>query len=159
MESERQTVFVLYPTPEGIVTISCPKCNLSRWVEAKSIKRASEAFSIRCRCGEIFKARVDFRKHYRKEVKLGGIYKNLRTGWQGKMTVLDLSLGGIAVKTFVEHDFQMGDSLEVNFNLDDKKTSTVTLRVEVVRIQGQYVGTQIRDEDWKKKDLGFYLMK
>jgi hypothetical protein len=128
-------------------------------MEAKSIKRASEGFSIRCRCGEIFKARVEFRKHYRKEVKLGGIYKNLQTGQQGKITVVDLSLGGIGFKTFADHDFQAGDSLEVNFNLDDKKTSTVTLKVEVIRTQDQYVATQINDEYWRKKDLGFYLMK
>jgi len=159
MESEREITFTLYPNPEGIVTISCPKCNFCRLMEAKFIKRASEGFNIRCRCGEIFKARVEFRTHYRKEVKLGGIYKNLRTGQQGKVTVVDLSLGGIGCKTFFDHDFQTGDSLEVSFNLDDKKTSTVTLKVEVVRTQDQFVATQIRDEYCGKKDLGFYLMK
>jgi hypothetical protein len=159
MESESEKVFIWYPTPQGVVTISCPKCNVCRWVEAKSIKKAKEGFVVRCRCGEVFKARVEFRKHYRKEVKLDGTFQNFRTGMQGKITVEDLSLGGIGFRTVVEHDFQMGDALEVNFNLDDKKCSAVSLRVEVQRIEAQFVGTQITDESWKMKDLGFYLMR
>jgi hypothetical protein len=159
MESESEKVFILYPTLQGIVTISCPKCNVCRQVEAKSIKKATEGFAVRCRCGEIFKARVDFRRHYRKEVKLDGTFQNFRTGMLGKMTVQDLSLGGIGFRTFVQHDFQLDDAVDVNFKLDDKKCSTVNLRVVVQRIEDQFVGTQISDESWKMKDLGFYLMK
>jgi PilZ domain len=159
MESGSETTYTFYPTSDGIVTISCPKCNVCRWVEAKSIKRASEGFRIRCKCGEIFKGRVEFREHYRKQAKLAGIYEHLGTGWKGKITVEDLSLGGIGLRTFVEHEFEIGDMLEINFNLDDKKNSAVTLKVEVRTIQDRFVGTQIRDEEWRKKDLGFYLMK
>jgi PilZ domain len=158
MESDPSSAIILYPAPEGIVTISCPKCSFTRRVEAKSIKRASEGFSIRCRCGDIFKARVEFRKHYRKMVKLIGIFLNLRSGRQGQMVVEDLSIAGVGFRTSGRHDLLTGDSLEVTFNLDDRKNSKISLCVEVKRIQDQLVGTEIKQESRGSRDLGFYLM-
>jgi uncharacterized C2H2 Zn-finger protein len=158
MEFETGKTMTLYPDREGIVMISCPKCNFSRSVAANSIKKASEGFSIRCRCGDIFKARVEFRKHYRKAIKLGGVYRNLRTGRLGQMMVEDLSLGGVGFRTAGRHELIMGDSLEVIFNLDDRKSSKITLQVEVKRIQDQFVGTEIKQESRGNRDLGFYLM-
>jgi PilZ domain len=157
MESDPSSAIILYPAPEGIVTISCPKCSFTRRVEAKSIKRASEGFSIRCRCGDIFKARVEFRKHYRKMVKLIGIFRNLRIGRQGQTVVEDLSISGVGFRTSGRHDLLMGDSLEVNFNLYDRKNSKISLRVEVKRIQDQLVGPEIEQESRGNRDLGFYL--
>jgi hypothetical protein len=158
MEPSSEKVFTLYPDPQGVVTISCPKCSFSRRVEAKSIKKATEGFSIRCRCGDIFKARVELRKHYRRAVNLNGIYRNLRTGRLGQMTVEDLSLGGVGVRTSGRHDLLTGDSLEVTFNLDDRKRSKITLEVVVKRIQDYSVGTEIKEESRGNRDLGFYLM-
>jgi hypothetical protein len=158
METESGKTLKLYPSPEGIVTIICPTCNLSRRVDRKFIKRASEGFSVRCRCGEIFKARVEFRKNYRKEVKLGGIYQNLRSGRQGQMAVEDLSLTGVGFRTLGHHDLMVGDSVEVKFILDDKKKSKISLVVEVKRIQDQRVGAEIKQEARGNRDLGFYLM-
>jgi hypothetical protein len=158
MEPEPGKAITLYPDPQGIVTISCPKCSFSRRVEAKSIKRASEDFSIRCRCGDIFKARVELRKHYRKAVKLGGVYRNHRTDRQGQMVVEDLSLAGVGFRTLGRHDLLTGDSLEVTFNLDDRKSSKINLHVEAKRIQDHFVGTEIKQESRGNRDLGFYLM-
>ncbi len=158
MNSDPTSAIILYPGPEGIVTISCPKCSFSRRVEAKSIKRASEGFSIRCRCGDIFKARVEFRRHYRKAVKLGGAYRNLRTDRQGQMVVEDLSLGGVGFRTLGRHELLTGDTLEVTFNLDDRKNSKISLRVDVRRVQDQLVGTETKQVSRGNRDLGFYLM-
>jgi uncharacterized C2H2 Zn-finger protein len=158
MEPSSENVFTLYPDPQGVVTISCPKCNFSRRVEAKSIKRASEGFSIRCRCGDIFKARVDYRRHYRKAVNLSGVYRNLRTGRLGQMTVEDLSLGGVGFRTSGRHDLLTGDPLEVTFNLDDRKSSKISLALVVKRIHDHSVGTEIKEESRGNRDLGFYLM-
>jgi hypothetical protein len=158
MESAPGKTLTLYTDPEGIVTISCPKCSFTRRVEGKSIKKASEGFRIRCRCGEVFSARVEFRTHYRKAVNLSGIYRNLRTGRLGQMTVENLSLGGVGFRAQGRNDLLAGDSLEVTFNLDDGKRSKISLQAEVKRVQDRFVGAEIKRESRGNKDLGFYLM-
>ncbi len=158
MEPQTEKVFTLYPDPQGVVTISCPKCNFSRRLEAKSIKGATKGFSIRCRCGDIFRARVELRKHYRKAVNLSGVYRNLRTGRLGQMMIEDLSIGGIGFRASGLLHLQTGDPLEITFNLDDRKRSKIILEVEVKRVQGQSVGTEIKAELRGNRDLGFYLM-
>lgn len=158
MNSEPDSAIILYPDPQGIVTITCPKCSLSRRVESKSIKKANEVLSVRCRCGDVFRVRVEFRKFYRKAVKLDGVCRNLRTGRMGQIMISDLSLGGVGFRTRGRNDLRPGDNLEVIFNLDDRKNSKLSLYVEVKQIRDPFVGAEIKQESRGNRDLGFYLM-
>ena len=75
------------------------------------------------------------------------------------MTVRNLSRKGLQLELSTDHDFQVGDTLDVDFRLDDVPRSQVLKAVIVRNVNGRRLGTEFSETEAFDKMLGLYLMK
>ena len=139
------------------VTIICPKCNFTKDKNVQDFKNAQKTLKAKCKCGEVFGFTIEFRKHYRKKVKLSGEYIFKRTGKKGEITVEDLSMSGIRFVNLGSHQILPDDMLEVKFELDNQMRSEIYKQVRVIWVKDNMVGAQFIELKSFKSDLGFYL--
>lgn len=148
---------VCYVDNAGLTVLRCPNCGTSKTIDTNNKNFAFKRFKAKCKCGASIRGRFEFRKYYRKYVELTGSYRDRKTGIKGKIVVENISLSGVGFRCLRKHDFQKGDQLELNFNLDNPAKSAVKLWVEVQRVRDGLVGVKRCDADIEKPELGFYL--
>jgi len=112
---------------------------------------------------------LERRKFYRKGTNLPGAYTYKKTNLpgtytlegkddRGLMTVINISRSGLKLRVNVTRDFQPGDILNVEFNLDDRDRSPIKKSVIVRNIQEKLVGVEFAAIEHFDK-LGAYLLK
>jgi hypothetical protein len=151
------SVLTFYPDNDNNAVIRCPACGHSKKIDASKYQNAGNALSVKCKCGDLFKCAIDFRKFYRKKVNLSGEYIVLKNQRKGDMLVDDVSMGGLGFINMTPHNLEKGDILEVKFRLDDKKRTELIRKVRVMIIKGHFVGTEFFEKNRFDKELGFYL--
>jgi predicted Zn finger-like uncharacterized protein len=151
-------IFRFFVNSQNQATIRCPKCGTSKTVDASKIQFASKQLKVTCKCGETFKGEFEFRKHYRKAVKLPGRYIHLNSPKRGDIIVVDLSMTGIGFTTQTAHELKIGDKLEITFRLDNGKRSEIRVKAVVRNVKEKFAGVERTDTLICKEDLGFYLM-
>jgi hypothetical protein len=140
------------------VTIICPDCGSSRTTDASKFKNANKEVTATCKCGTKFKFIVEFRKHYRKKVKLPGEYVIPSKKGLNQMLVEDISVSGLGFITLDPHGIRKDDIFEVNFRLDNAKKSEIHKQVVAMTVRDRFVGVKFLDKS-NEQDLGFYLMR
>lgn len=148
---------IFYTNDTNQVTIICPNCNFTKDKNAINFKNAKKTLKAKCRCGEIFRFTIEFRKHYRKKVKLSGEYAIKETGKKGDITVEDLSMSGIRFVNLGSHPISPDDLLEVKFKLDNQMRSEIYKQARVIWVKDNMIGAQFSELKTFKSDLGFYL--
>ncbi len=147
-----------YVQDDDCITITCPVCNQPACLKVESFRNKCQTFKVRCACKAVFKVKVDYRRFYRKPTEIPGIYKSLiPPGPGGEIMVINLSKGGIGFKAFTGHGIREGATLQVSFELDDKKRTYLQKKVNVQNINGDVIGCRFSDPDLFEKALGFYL--
>lgn len=142
---------------DGMATLICPNCKASKTVDACKKDIAFRKFNAKCKCGMSIRGRFEIRKQFRKKVNLLGNYKNPKNGNIGEFDVENISLMGVGFRCFGKPGFQKMDTLDITFTLDNPARSVIKLRVEVVHIEGRYVGVKRCDTKSMQPTLGFYL--
>ena len=145
-----------YADKEGLATIVCPACGYAKTVNAFKSGIARKEIKTKCKCGCIFPLIVEIRTIYRKEVDFTGQCEHIKTKKREVVQVKDLSQDGIGIKHPSPIDIAVGDRLKIAFRLDNALSSKISLRVEVTRIDGQFVGARFLDAQTDPA-LGFYL--
>lgn len=143
-------------------TFTCPKCGLLKTVNVRKFVYSNRTIKVNCKCscGHKWTSVLERRKQLRKMVNLPGTCFYIRRGRviQGKLKVMDLSTGGMKLKLDMDRKPQVGESLSLDFHLDDKNRTLIKTRVKVRSIKGEYIGTAFESENEIDPDLGFYLM-
>lgn len=80
----------VFVNSQNQVTILCPKCGVSKTFDVTKLNVSALRFKVTCNCGETFRGEIEFRKHYRKSVKLPGKYIHIRDPKRGVTEVMDL---------------------------------------------------------------------
>ena len=137
----------------------CPKCGEPHEVDVSNFIGIKNKLRVKCACGSIFKCSIEFRLYYRKNVKLPGVFWCLATGYKGQVLVNNISMSGIHFAYFERHRIKVGDTLKLNFLLDDLKRTRLRLTVQVKWVNDNRVGVKIREAHHCPKDLGFYMLK
>lgn len=148
---------ICYVDKTGLTTLRCPQCGTAKTIDTTKKDYAFKTFRAKCKCGSRITGRFEFRRYYRKKVRLSGSYRHRNSGIRGKIIVEDISLMGIGFTCLRKHHFQKGDQLDITFTLDNPQKSTVTLWVIVHHIRDRFVGVQRCDSQLDQPDLGFYL--
>ncbi len=156
--NDKIPVFSFYVDENGEAVVVCPACGREKVIDASRFKDFSTALRIRCTCGEIFKGMLEKRKTYRKRVELDGTCVAGSDRPEAAMTVVDLSLGGLAFKTAEPHGLQVGDTLSVRFALDTPNRTIINQDIEVRQVQGLVVNVRFLSPYERNPDLGLYLM-
>lgn len=153
----------VYITDANKATFICPQCEKSLTVDVTKYAQMDQTVKVKskCSCGNTWTSILEKRKQYRKGVNLEGIYKRFLDGKEadrGKMLVIDVSAGGVKIKLEVARDFKVGNTLDIEFKLDDNKQTLIKKTVIVRNGSGNYYGAAFKDADSYDPVLGFYLM-
>jgi len=151
----------LYVDPTGMVTFICPKCGESRKESAEQYKDQTGTIKVECKCSNVYEVQLEFRKSFRKETFLDGLYyRASHSGDWGKMVVRDLSLGGCRFETSKAHLLDLGEEIKLEFVLDDPRRSNIRKKAVVSVVEGRLVGCKFSDPPGSiDSELGFYLRK
>lgn len=153
-----EQIYTFYADAEGVVAISCPRCNTQKKVEASKFKKGDKLLTVTCLCGFKFKSHLELRQAPRKRVRLEGEYRHLDTDETDDIRLDDLSLTGLRFTVAGSHPARKGDMVEVTFTLDTPLQPVITRRVEVTGVEGRVVHGKFVQGPSRDADLGFYLM-
>ena len=141
------------------VTIICPKCGLEKNINVFKFKDTHKRLKAKCKCGEVFQLTLEFRKYYRKNVRLAGDYFVRGKDEKEEILIEDISKTGIKFATLKPHNFSKDDLVELNFTLDDPMRMEIRTRIKILWIIDRTVGAQFNDPKLLEKNLGSYLIK
>ena len=141
------------------VKIICPKCGLEKNKNVFKFKNSHKKLKANCKCGEVFRLALDFRKYFRKNAQLIGEYFVKGKDEKRKILIENVSKTGIKFATLKPHNFSKGDLVELKITLDTPMIMEVRTRVKILWIIDRNVGGQFNDPKLLEKDLGLYLIK
>jgi hypothetical protein len=104
-EKENKSMKTVYVDDTDQATIICANCGLSKNLDTTNFKNTQKRVKAKCRCGEVFRFTIEFRKNYRKKVRLPGEYIIKRTREKGEILVKDISMRGIRFETLRPPNF------------------------------------------------------
>ena len=153
-----------YVTDDNKATFVCDVCQHARIADVSRYKNIGKALTVKCKCkcGHQFAVTLEKRGILREPVNLAGTYTHISSlgdKIEGSMTVRNLSRKGLQLELNTDLDFQVGDTLDVDFRLDDVSRSPVLKTVIVRNVQERKLGTEFSDTEGFDKMLGLYLMK
>jgi hypothetical protein len=149
----------VYVNQEGVAVMKCPACEAVKSANVGAMKTGQHVIKVRCSCQKVFTIRLEFRKAYRKDTRLAGEYQHLPGGKaNGKLTVVNVSKGGVGAQIIGMNHCRIGDELRISFNLDDRHHSMIDKRVVVRLVKQNYIGCEFLDSTAHDTALGFYLM-
>jgi hypothetical protein len=143
---------------QNMSTFICPKCNKAKTANVSKFKDIEKAVRIKhnCSCGHSYSVILERRKHNRKQLNLVGAYTSLKDNNRGSMTVVSLSRIGLGFEPSIEHKFDMGEKILLEFRLDDKQQSLIKRESVVRSIKGKLVGVEFSRHDHHDQ-LGPYI--
>jgi hypothetical protein len=139
------------------VTIICPKCGFEKDIDTTNFKGTQKQLKTECICGEIHQFTLEFRKQYRKSVRLPGKYVVQGKREKGEIIIRELSMKGIRFESLKPHKISINDTLDVTFNLDNPMRSEIRRIFKAIWIRNRMVGANCIEPRLYEKDLGFYL--
>lgn len=173
----------IYVTQDNKATISCPNCGKTKEVDVSKYMDIEKPVKIKyrfkcdkCNCGtrdcqgcDIKDCSFDHqntvllerRKFYRKSVNLNGKCRPNK-GKEVTVVITDISRTGLKFKLYMYNkEINIDDRLEIEFNLDDRSSTSIQKEVLVRKINGLSVGaefTTVQPYNRIDQAIGFYLM-
>ncbi len=144
---------------DNYISFSCPYCEKTYRISVAKFKEKKHQLITRCKCGKRFEIDLNFRRFYRKKMAIIGKFINLSSDSDQSfvMTVINLSMSGLRLKTDGPTSINKDDTLRVKFFLDIKKAKQLDKEVVVRDVgEGQY-GCEFVNLAYEEKELGFYL--
>ncbi|MEJ2658155.1 MAG: PilZ domain-containing protein [Desulfobacterales bacterium] len=139
------------------VKVICPKCGLEKNIDVFKFKDTHKRLKANCKCGEVFRFALNFRKHFRKKVMLSGEYFNQEKNERDDIFIKDISISGINFITFKEHNFSKDDTVELKLALDDETEPEIHASIRIKWINDRNVGGQFINPKSLEKDLKLFL--
>jgi hypothetical protein len=100
---------------------------------------------------------LEYRKNYRKKVRLAGEYFVQRKDERGEIIIEDISASGIRFASLKPHYISRNDTVELKFTLDNQRRTQIQELVKIVWIIDRNIGAEFINPKSLEKDLGFYL--
>ena len=140
-----------------IARIICHKCGLNKNIEVTKFKDTHKKLKAKCRCGAVFQFTLEFRKHYRKKVRLVGEYFFQKKAKRGNVIIENISATGIRFSTLNPHNFFKDDTIELKFTLDNSMRTEIQGLVKIIWVNDRNVGVQYINPRYFTSKLGFYI--
>jgi hypothetical protein len=140
-------------------TLICPACGAIKHIAAEKFRFGRHTINVRCRCQQLFTVLLDFRRHYRKQTSLPGTYEIISEGGIGGgiIHINNISRSGVGFTVSGLHRIEKDQELLVEFQLNDKRKTTLKKRVQVKSVQQNAIGCQFKDTAEMERALGFFL--
>ena len=154
-DSAMQKAFV---KEDDNTTIVCPQCSSAKTISVSQIRYQQHILKVKCKCGYLFKAQLEFRRHYRKPTDLSGNYSFTPREFDGTtVKILNLSLSGASFEARGLHDLQIGQRGFLLFTLDNRKQTIIKKQIIIKSVTNRRIGCEFITDRAFEKDLGFYL--
>ena len=147
----------MYAGATNHVTVICPKCGLKKNINVFKYKDTHKRLKAKCKCGEIFRLSLEFRRFYRKIVRLAGKYFVQDKDEKGEVLIKDISMTGINFEAIKPHNIAKHDTIEVKFTLDNPDKTELDTLVKIMWAKDLNVGGLFIDQGRYKQDLVLYL--
>ncbi|MEN6624483.1 MAG: PilZ domain-containing protein [Smithella sp.] len=156
MESNRRKV---YTDANGYVIFSCPNCGKMQKEQAQKYKNHKGPIKIQCKCGDFYEVEIEFRKLFRKETRLDGVFTaSSKPGNWEKIIVKDLSMKGCKFETLKAIFLNPDEEIKIEFRLNNTKNSLIRKKAIIRHVDKNYAGCEFQDQTGDlDPDLGFYL--
>lgn len=143
---------------ETFFTIQCPSCKVEWKNDRNRFEKIGSKYILncKCRCGEVFKAIHNRRRHNRKACIVKGTYLHESSMQRGDMSVKDVSVSGAGLTVGTNIQLNQGDVLIVYFSLDDEEKHVIKQAV-VRNVKDNYVGIEFFEPAQEKEILGSFL--
>lgn len=139
--------------------IVCPACDSAKSISASRFRHRLHLLKVKCKCGNVFKVHLEFRRHFRKNTELEGMYGlNSPAIGGGKVKVINLSLSGACFEVRGVHDLKIGQRGSLVFTLDNRKETVLFKRVVIKTVASNRIGCEFVEDRAFEKELGFYLL-
>jgi hypothetical protein len=141
-------------------TFICPKCEVSRTANVGKFLKFDIRIRIncKCKCGHQFRAIIERRKFFRKDIELPGFFYSLSDKKMTAMVVTDISRSGCKIKINpMNNTFVPGERVYMEFNLDDAPKSLIRKEATIRSSKEQFIGLEF-DAIEQYDKLGRYLM-
>ena len=159
MAQYEEEISKVYVNQDGVAVIKCPVCEKVKTTKVQNFKGSKHILNAKCTCGHVFLLNLEFRKAWRKVIKLPGDYLLLPEKiHRGRMMVVNISKTGVGLQIIGAHRLKAGEKLQVSFILDDSKGSAIDKKVVIRLVKGSYVGCEFLEATPHDRALGFYLM-
>ena len=139
------------------VKVVCPKCGLEKNINVFKFKDTHKRLKANCKCGEVFRFALNFRKHYRKKVMLSGEYVIQENNERDDIFIKDISMSGINFITYKEHNFSKDDTVELKLALEDNMELEIHASAKIKWVNDRNIGAQFNNPKSLEKDLRFLL--
>jgi len=147
----------IYVNGNNEATIVCHSCGKWRRANVARYLGLNKPVKIKCSCEAVFSVTFEKRRFYRKEVNLYGTY-SMHGMDEEEVFIKDISRGGLGFM-INRGTVEKGDTLSVEFVLDDKARSTISENVIVRSVRDGFIGVEfVNPCERTKKVLGFYLL-
>jgi len=151
-----------FMTKDDKAAFTCPKCSKVRIMDVSGFKNIDKAVikvKCKCPCGHVYSVLLERRREIRKVVAFLGNYCTLEKGREskGRITVKDLSRSGLRFKVHLPYQFQSGETVMLEFTLDDREQSLIKRKVIIRSQHGDSVGASFASTEHYDK-LGPYLL-
>jgi hypothetical protein len=148
---------IIYAGRTNYITITCPKCGLKKNTNVFKFKDTHKRLKAKCKCGEVFRVALEFRRYYRKIVRLAGEYFVQEKDEKGEVLIKDISMTGINFETLKPHNIAQNDTVELEFTLDNPNETELHTLVKIMWVNDLNIGGQFIDQSRWKQDLVLYL--
>lgn len=140
-------------------TLVCPNCSRAKKISVAKYLHIKHTIKVRCTCNTVYNVHLNFRRHYRKQVRLTGTYRTIhqKPASRGAIIINDISPGGLSFAVSGKNKLETGYVLELQFELDDRDKTALTKQVVVRSINGKLVGCEFIQDRPLEKALAFYL--
>lgn len=145
---------------DNYATFVCPECDVARTADVSKVIKSKAHIKIncKCKCGHEFKAILERRKFFRKDIELPGSFYSVDNSSKTFTTVIDVSRSGCKLKINPDiNTFDIGDNIFIEFKLDDLSNSLIRKQAIIRSNAGSHLGVEFSSiEEYDK--LGHYLM-
>jgi hypothetical protein len=135
----------VYVDDTNRVRIICPKCGFEKDIDVTNFKDTHKRLKAKCRCGEVFRLTLEYRKHYRKKVRLPGEYLIQGKNEKGEIIIEDISDSGVRFASLKPHYISRNDIVELKFTLDNPMRTQIQELVQIIWIIDRNVGAKFID--------------
>jgi hypothetical protein len=156
----------VYLSPQETFLVVCPHCNQSKIFKPDDLPPNSpNPFKYECPCGVSSNVLLNYRRTYRKDVKLAGSFTlpSESKKIERICTVLDISATGMQIVTDYFKNISEGQPIDATIIFDDKLRTRLELRCVVRHIIPDNARRRLRLEfvnlnPHQQQVLGAYLM-
>ena len=148
---------IIYAGHTNQITITCPKCGLKKNTNVFKFKDTHKRLKAKCKCGEVFRVDLEFRRYHREEVRLSGEYFSQEKDEKGQVLIKDISMTGIKFETLKPHNISKDDAVDLKFTLDNPDKTELQTLAKIMWVVDQTIGAHFIDQSRIKQDLVFYL--